>query len=283
MVNKLSYLVATDLDGTLLNDRKQISKADLNVLCEIQRNGVVNVAATGRNMNKVKDVLHKNIPFDYIVFSSGAGVYNWKDQVLLNKEVLENKVSQNVVDRLRAENCNFIVFDAIPNNNRFKYFYGGEDCAEFNEYISSHRSDCTILENNEQVNNVGQLLVVIPNNEESFYQFQQAILSTGEKVKIIRATSPINDNYIWLEIFPINVSKAFGLNWICEREQISKDKTIAIGNDYNDEDMFEFVQNPFVVKNGVEVLKQKYKTLQASNNENPLSEVVKAYFIDLSI
>ena len=67
-------LFATDLDGTLLRDDKSISRDDWKSLHLLGEKGIVRVAATGRSMFKVKQVLPKDTPVDYIVFSSGAGI-----------------------------------------------------------------------------------------------------------------------------------------------------------------------------------------------------------------
>ena len=75
-------LVATDLDGTFLKDNKTISRKNLDALHRLGEKDITRVAATGRNLKKTKEVLKDHIPFDFIVFSSGAGVYNWKEKMV---------------------------------------------------------------------------------------------------------------------------------------------------------------------------------------------------------
>ena len=77
-INRKVKLVATDLDGTFLKNDKTISKKNLESLHLMGEKGIVRVAATGRNLQKTKDVILPEIPFDYIVFSSGAGVFDWR-------------------------------------------------------------------------------------------------------------------------------------------------------------------------------------------------------------
>ncbi|MCK5731229.1 MAG: HAD hydrolase family protein, partial [Draconibacterium sp.] len=73
-------LVATDLDGTFLKNDQSISNKNIDALSGLGNAEIVRVVATGRNLRKVKDVLNDDIPFDFIVFSSGAGVYDWKEK-----------------------------------------------------------------------------------------------------------------------------------------------------------------------------------------------------------
>ena len=69
-------LVATDLDGTFLMNNKSISKPNLEALRTLGQNNIVRVAATGRNLIKINEVIPEEVPFDYYVYSSGAGIFD---------------------------------------------------------------------------------------------------------------------------------------------------------------------------------------------------------------
>jgi hydroxymethylpyrimidine pyrophosphatase-like HAD family hydrolase len=76
-------MVVTDLDGTLLQNDHTISKRDNETLEMLGRLNICRVAATGRNLFKVRQVLTEKSPFDYIILSSGAGIMDWKSQTLI--------------------------------------------------------------------------------------------------------------------------------------------------------------------------------------------------------
>ena len=76
-------MVLVDLDGTLLNNSKLIGGKDKDTLHFLGERNIVRVFATGRNLFSAKKVLNETTPFDYLVFSSGAGVYDWRKQKLL--------------------------------------------------------------------------------------------------------------------------------------------------------------------------------------------------------
>ena len=76
-------MVVTDLDGTLLQSDQTISQADWQTLEKLESLGVCRVAATGRNLYKVRLVLNEQSPFDYVIFSSGAGIMDWKKQKMI--------------------------------------------------------------------------------------------------------------------------------------------------------------------------------------------------------
>ncbi|MDP2114501.1 MAG: HAD hydrolase family protein, partial [Bacteroidota bacterium] len=107
-------LVATDLDGTFLKNDKSISKENLDALDSLGEKGILRVVATGRNLQKTQDVIASNVPFDYVVFSSGAGVYDWKNKKLLFYQNLNKSVVRQLSDYLVARDLNFHLFKPVP-------------------------------------------------------------------------------------------------------------------------------------------------------------------------
>lgn len=64
---------------------------------------------------------------------------------------------------------------------------------------------------------------------------------------VIRATSPLDDRSVWIEIFAANVSKASGIEHLVQRHGLHGLPSAAIGNDHNDRDMLDLVRMPFKV------------------------------------
>ena len=67
-------LIASDLDGTLLTDKKEISEMTKEALKETARRGIHFVPATGRSFSAVpKEVL--GLPnTEYVITSNGAAI-----------------------------------------------------------------------------------------------------------------------------------------------------------------------------------------------------------------
>lgn len=276
-------LVAVNLDGTLLRTDKSISKPDLETLTRLGNSGIIRVAATGRSLFKVRDVLPLSAPVDYVVFSSGTGIYDWKNQVLLHREFFTAKTTREIIAHLLAGSFNFFVYHPIPENNLFYYHRGAEPCNEFEHYLNYHKGDFQPLSGNDHKLIAGQIMSVIPNQTEKFESLKAEIIAACNNVKVIRTTSPVDDQFIWLEIFPDTVSKGHGIKWLCDLLKINYSHTVGIGNDYNDLDMFEFVSHPYVLHNGVEALKEKFNTVLATNEENGLTQVIQKIMNEFNV
>lgn len=268
-------LIATDLDGTFLRDDKCISAEDLSTLDKLGEEGIVRVAATGRSLHKVKEVLEDKIPFDYVIFSSGAGIYDWREGKLLVSEAFEKEVSGELSKYLAELELNFVVFKPIPDNNKFLYHRGKKVNDEFENYLERHKGDFGELDTESYEERAGQFLSIMENDEEKFGSVKQKLEARFDGIRVIRTTSPIDKKFLWLEIFPENVSKGQGIKWLCEHLTINEKRTVGIGNDYNDIEMLDFVDCPIVLKNSPEELYQLYQLAEKSNNECGFSEAVR--------
>jgi Cof subfamily protein (haloacid dehalogenase superfamily) len=273
--NDIVKFVATDLDGTLLRDDKSISKADLATLELLAEKNIVRVAATGRSMYKVFEVLPENSPFDYIVFSSGGGIFDWENKKLLVSEHFESEITYKICNFLICENLNFLIFRPIPENNLFQYHRGAGSCFEFDGYLKRHEGDFSKLNGEIFPSVSGQFMVIIPNDESLFETIKGQLSEKCSGIRVIRTTSPVDPQFIWLEIFPETVSKGHGLKWICDFLAIPYTNTVGIGNDFNDLDMFNFVGRPYLLGNSPSALKKVFLSVSETNNQSGFSKVLE--------
>jgi Cof subfamily protein (haloacid dehalogenase superfamily) len=268
-------LVATDLDGTFLKDDRTISAQNLEALYKLGEKNIIRVAATGRNLDKVKQVLNNHIPFDYVVFSSGAGVFNWKEQKHICNQNINATSAKKLLTNFIGQNINFHAFYPVPENHKHYYFRGKEVCEEFERYFDFNKADAeelnvTALPETE----LCQFLVIIREDENQFNRLKTQIESLCPEIRVIRASSPITKGYIWIEVFHKTVSKGNGVNEICKIAGIQQTETMGLGNDYNDFDLLAFTEHSFLTENSPEEIKKHYP-LVPSNENHAFAKSVK--------
>lgn len=278
MENKnIIKLVATDLDGTFLKNDRSITKENIDSLHSLGQKGILRVVATGRNLKKTMEVLSSDIPFDYIVFSSGAGVYDWKHEKLLFKQNLDQHIVQQLTDFLVARDLNFHLFKPVPENYQCWYYRGSVECSEFESYFDFHQSHSEPLPSDHQIkSDACQFLVVFPNNPDRFFAMKNEIEHQFSKVKVVRTSSPLDTGYIWMEIFHQSVSKGNGVKFVCDSLQIEHEYTLGIGNDFNDMDLLEFTNHSYVVENGPQEMKERFLSAK-SNEESAFAKAIEKY------
>ena len=272
-------LVATDLDGTFLKNDKSISIENLNALHALGEKGILRVVATGRNLKKTQEVIANHVPFDYIVFSSGAGVYDCKNEKLLFYKNLNKLVVQQLSDLLIARDLNFHLFKPVPENYKCWYHRGSVPCTEFESYFDFHQSHAEPLPVNQYIDSEAcQFLVVFPNNMDLFQSLKDEIQENYPEVKVVRTSSPLETGYIWMEIFHHAVSKGNGVKFVCDLLQIEHECTLGIGNDFNDLDLLEFTNYSYIVDNGPNEMKDRFLRAK-SNEENAFARAVGNHFL----
>ncbi len=259
-------LVATDLDGTLLKNDKSICQHDLDMLAELGEKQIVRVAATGRNLKKVKEVIPEHVPFDYIAFSSGAGIYDWKNKQLISRQNMSKETANSIVTFLIDCGLGFYLSREVPGNYKFWYYRGEKSCEEFERFFDFNNSTTEPLPEKLQVNeDVCQFLVIFPNPSDDYHQLKEELEEKFDKIKVIRSSSPLLTDFIWMEIFHEGVSKGNAIKFLCDHIDIHPRQTFGIGNDYNDLDLLEFTTYSYLVSNGPEDMKSNF--LPAPSNE----------------
>ena len=270
MINGLKNirLVATDLDGTFLKNDRTISSKNLEALQQLGSNNITTVAATGRNLNKVKEVIALNIPFDFIVYSSGAGIFDWKNQKQVHFQNIGKHSVRKLVDTFISKKLNFHAFFPAPENHLHWYHRGSEFCEEFERYFNFNNAHATELTPGLfPETELCQFLVIIPENEEKFQQLKSEIESVCPEIRVIRSSSPITKGYIWIEVFHHSVSKGNGVRHICNLLNIGRKETLGLGNDYNDFDLLEFTGHSFLTENAPHEIKHLYPNVSSNEND----------------
>lgn len=263
-------LVATDLDGTLLKNDKSISEADVAMLKHLGEQQIFRVVATGRNLKKVKEVIPDHVPFDYVAFSSGAGIYDNRHHQLLYSRNIPSETVNLLSTHLVEKGISFFLFREVPLNAYCWYYKGKNECEEFNRYFDSHNGLTEELPASGKVFTGASQFLVIFRFPEQFLELRDELERHFPDLKILRASSPFETGYTWMEIFHQDVSKGNAIRFLCDHLNIKREATLGIGNDYNDLDLLDFTTFSYLVKNGPEELKQRYRPAP-SNEDSPFS------------
>lgn len=269
-------LIATDLDGTFLRNDRSVSPGNIEALHTLGSKNILRVVATGRNMKKVSEVIHSDVPFDYIVYSSGAGIYNWKDKKHIYTRNMKPESAGKLLSHFVKRRFNFCVFAAAPDNHNLWYHKGNNECREFNRYLEHHNSEAQPLPETLQINSeLSQFMLIIPENEPEFANLKSEIESLCDEIRVIRSSSPVTGGYIWVEVFHHCVSKGYGVNFLCNMLDIHPKETCGIGNDYNDIDLLEFTACSFITANAPSEVRSRY-TKAPSNEDDGFAAVVRS-------
>ncbi len=239
-------MFVTDFDGTLADDSSVVSMQAISQLEILKDKGVLRVLATGRSLFSLNKIVKPDFPIDYLVFSSGIGVYDWKNKVLLQENVIDETKTSEIYDYLVEKKYDFMVQLPVPQNHYFHHFSSPNPGSDFLSRISYYESHGVGFV--ENCPNTASQFVVICSEELN----QLAEISERFKyAKVIRATSPLDRKSLWIEILPFGISKASGIEFLRKRYDIDLNNIVTVGNDYYDLDMLRYSipKNSYVVSN----------------------------------
>ena len=264
-------MVITDLDGTLFNDRQEIAQEDRETLIGLGFHNILRVVATGRNLYSALQHLNADSPIDYLIFSSGAGIFNWHNKRLIHSNFLPKEKVALIAGILIDGGINFMIHELIPENHKFVYYRSNKINPDFERRLEIYKDFAVPLApDSENYQHSCQIIGITNNKDDLCALWDKNILG----VKIIRATSPLDGVSIWIEVLPEGVSKGHGVEWLCRYTGINPSQTLGIGNDYNDLDLLNFTAWSFVVDNAPQDLKTFYPSCH-SNEQCGFSDAVK--------
>jgi hypothetical protein len=267
-------LCITDLDGTLLHSAGIISDTNKQALIDLGELGILRVLATGRSLYSLKNVIPHDVPFDYVIFATGAGILNWQTQELIFSHDLDAEAVKEVCDTLEEFEIDYMLQHKIPDTHLIHYRIKS-GIPDFKERIKRYEDFAEELDLNhlDEIMEATEFLAMVAQDQEEIYHELHRRL---HPYSAVRTTSPVDLCTIWIEIFAPGINKGGALHYIMRKFQARPQEIMVIGNDYNDLEMLKISPHAFVTANAPQELKDKYHTV-ASCDTNGFAEAVRIW------
>ena len=250
-------MLVSDFDGTLFTREKGISSQDLALFRELPELGIIRTIATGRSLYSLERALPKNFPLDYLIFSSGAGIMEYRTGKLLKSFSLSPEAVDPLSRVFIERKLDFMIHLPIPENHKFYYHPSGNRNDDFFRRIELYKECAEPLEGNYQ-KPATQFIIIEP-ADSPLHDEMEELLSD---FTVIRTTSPLDGSSLWIEVFPKEVSKSQGTKWLLNFIQLEDSKILALGNDYNDKDLLLWAASKYIVPDAPQSLLSLFPTLE---------------------
>lgn len=264
--NSHKGLFVTDFDGTLLCSDGTFAQQDLDALESLTRQGIKTAIATGRSLYSFVNSPGVDLPVDYIIFTTGAGVVTQSGHELLLQVSLSAELVAQTVDFLKKSELDFMLHHPVPENHNHVYHRVSPDNLDFESRIERYSEFGQPLDSipTDGFGEASQFLAVVPHGKT--HDVLRQVRNGLPGLSIIRATSPLDHKSTWVEFFHPDVSKGKTAGWLATELGVNPADTMAIGNDYNDLDLLEWAAQSFVVENAPDVMKRKFQQVSSNNN-----------------
>lgn len=257
-------LICTDLDGTLLKNDKTISKENYDAIEYFKKEGGLFTFVTGRvplTSIEIYDMVKPNIAYGCI---NGGGVYDQKKAEYMWLHPIEREVLEIVeyVDKTLPEvGIQLNTVDAL---------YICKDNLSMVEF-----RNITKTPNIEShYNDVNETLVKIIFSEHREEEMQK-LMRTVENHKLASKYHLVRSERRLFEILPKGISKATSLDKLVEIYNLDINKTIAVGDYYNDVEMIRHAKVGVAVSNACEEAKKAADIVTVSNEDSAIARIIE--------
>lgn len=269
-------LIASDMDGTLLNSDHKIPKENIELIKFAQKNGIQFVVATGRAYYEALPALNnENIKCDVISFNGGI-IYD-KNGNIINITPMKLKDLYYTIEILKSLEISYQLYtkNTIYTNSIETDITAYIDLIRANgeEPNEQHlRQEArnrlalgyiTEVDNIElylnQENNPAIKVIGISNDLEKLKHATE-LLSGNDNISV---TSSGANN---VEIMDKKATKGEALKIVADIHDINLKNAIAIGDNLNDQAMLDIVEYSIAMKNGNKELQKTSKFITEKTN-----------------
>lgn len=252
---KKKYLIALDMDGTLLNSERQICPETSAYLRSLSEKGHEVVICTGRPLRAVVDY-HQELGLKTpIICYNGALTYNKEKREIINAHMLPSTVIKDLIEQIGLENFENILCEndselyLLKENKTLLGFFWPEG---MNVHIGDFVS---------KVDNCYNLMMLMKNHD-----YDDKLVKLGFSYPEIGIEFWQGDG-LMSELYFLDVNKGSALQEVALDLGIPMENTIVFGDYINDLEMFDVAGISVAMKNAPEEVKSKAKMVAFDTND----------------
>ena len=262
--------IALDLDGTLLNSKKEISKNNKETIMKAAKAGVKIILASGRpvpGVKKIADQLHLREYGGYILSYNGGMIIDCKTDEVLRRESVPMDYYADIVRIANKNSVTALTYDS--------------------EGIITTNKDDKYVQLEARINNI-PVREVFHLAEEAQLNPPVKFLCTGDHKVLRQVEAQLNEKLngaltiffsepFFLEIMPQGIEKASSLDILLNKLNIDRKALIACGDGYNDIPMMRYAGLAVAMDNAQAETKEWADYIAPSNDEDGVAVAIKKW------
>lgn len=274
-------LVASDLDGTLVDHNNFIPARNLDAIESIHNKHINFAICTGKTYSITKDICSK-CNASYGIFGNGTQIIDLNS----GKEIYKSLVS--------LEDFN-ICYEIAKKHDLHVHIYTDSEIIteelkfmDLRNYILNRNSESLhfrITDNiNEYINsNNSQIYKLVISSENELSNIKDDILNKlSLSINHIKKKNKykdmiINKEYEYLDITPKNIGKGYALNYLSNFLHVDTNDVLAIGDNVNDIDMLKNSGIGVTLSDSYDEIKKvaTYTTINSAKNSGFAEAIYK--------
>lgn len=266
-------MVAIDIDGTLINDNRQITPKTVAAIKKASQQGIKIVLCTGRPMTGVRAYLDQlglaNREDEYVVSFNGALAQTTSGNVMVDYSISFNDYADWVNYCLKeGVHSQIETRDYIYTTNQNLSYYTIYE-SELVSMLVRYRSLDEMARIQDQYTIAKAMMV------DDKEKIDQAVKDLPEE--LANRFSIVRSEDFYLEFMHKEASKGKALERLSSELGLTADEVMALGNAQNDNSMLEFAGLGVAMGNSVDKTLAVADVVTGDNNHDGVAQAIEKY------
>jgi len=250
-------IVFSDVDGTLLNTDHKVTKLTNNAIKSLQEKNIPFVIVSARSPSGIYSIMNENNFTGPIIAYSGALILDENKKVLytngLSKKETLNIIHYAEQKKLDVHWCAYSLDDWIVKDK-------SSPRVKMEESIVKAQSKQIPLETFDDSRTFNKIMFIC--NEDEIASIEQQMKEAFPEYSIVKSSR------LMLEIMKKGINKGTAVQNLCQIWNVTPEKAIAFGDNFNDMQMLKTVGLGFLMDNAPTVLKKEIPNITSDNNHD---------------
>lgn len=271
-------LLATDIDGTLLNPQFSISDGDLEALRRAHAAGIEIVLVTGRRHTFALPIA-KQLGFDLWLISSNGAVTRSLSGETFHRDLMPVETCRQLCGAMQEFRGNTVLTFDKETKGAIVLEHMDELGASIRRWLEKNMEYIEFVVPIEKALVSDPVQAMFCGSMERMTHALRALESAGmdETVTVLRTEYPARDLSM-IDVLNAGCSKGHALERWAKYRGYRRDEVMAVGDNHNDVEMLEFAGHPVIMGNACEELRARDWRITRGNDACGVAAAVELAF-----
>jgi Cof subfamily protein (haloacid dehalogenase superfamily) len=268
-------LLATDIDGTLLNPQFQISEGDLAALRRAHAAGIEIVLVTGRRHTFALPIAQQ-LGFDLWLISSNGAVTRSLAGETFHRDMMPAETCRRLCQAMQEFRGNTVLTFDTETKGAIVLEHMDELSASIRRWLEKNMEYIEFVVPIERALVTDPVQAMFCGSMARMSQALNALQAVGMDgaVTILRTEYPARDLSM-IDVLNVGCSKGHALQRWATHRGYRREEVMAVGDNHNDVEMLEFAGYPVIMGNACAELRGRGWTVTRGNDECGVAAAVE--------
>ena len=250
-------LLATDIDGTLLNPQFKISEGDLAALRRAHAAGMEIVLVTGRRHTFALPIAQQ-LGFDLWLISSNGAVTRSLSGETFHRDLMPAEICRQLCEAMILFRGNTVLTFDKEVKGAIVLEHLDEIGASIRRWLEKNMEFIEFVVPIERALVTDPVQTMFCGTMARMSLALEALKGTGlmDKITVLRTEYPVRDLSM-IDVLNRGCSKGHALERWARHRGFHRDEVMAVGDNHNDVEMLEFAGHPVIMGNACEELRAR--------------------------